>query len=89
MAAPTPYRCRARRWQLARFPPGPAPPPRPPQRRRQTPGAVPERPDALLTGTLEVTDPDAFATLLARGVGRHRAFGFGMLLLRPPGSGAR
>lgn len=48
---------------------------------------VPERPDALLTGTLEVTDPDAFATVLARGVGRHRAFGFGMLLLRPPGSG--
>jgi CRISPR system Cascade subunit CasE len=48
---------------------------------------VPERPDALLTGTLEVTAPAAFAELLARGVGRHRAFGFGMLLLRPPGSG--
>jgi CRISPR system Cascade subunit CasE len=26
----------------------------------------------------------AFRALLARGVGRHRAFGFGMLLLRPP-----
>ena len=26
---------------------------------------------------------EAFARLLARGVGRHRAFGFGMLLLRP------
>ncbi|KQN40833.1 hypothetical protein ASG37_03425 [Sphingomonas sp. Leaf407] len=44
-----------------------------------------EGPDALLAGTLRVTDPDRFAALLARGVGRHAAFGFGMLLLRPPG----
>lgn len=43
-----------------------------------------ERPDALMTGELRVSDPDAFARLLARGIGRHRAFGFGMLLLRPP-----
>ncbi|MDX6749517.1 type I-E CRISPR-associated protein Cas6/Cse3/CasE [Geminicoccaceae bacterium 1502E] len=43
------------------------------------------RPDAVLAGRLRVADPDAFAALLARGVGRHRAFGFGMLLLRPPG----
>ncbi|HMO31126.1 type I-E CRISPR-associated protein Cas6/Cse3/CasE [Enterovirga sp.] len=42
-------------------------------------------PDATVTGTLTVRDPDAFAAFLARGVGRHRAFGFGMLLLRPPG----
>jgi len=44
-----------------------------------------ERPDALMIGTLEVQDGAAFRGLLARGVGRHRAFGFGMLLLRPPG----
>jgi CRISPR system Cascade subunit CasE len=43
-----------------------------------------EGPDAVLSGELEVADPDHFAALLARGVGRHRAFGFGMLLLRPP-----
>lgn len=43
-----------------------------------------EGPDAVLSGELEVTDPSAFAALLAGGVGRHRAFGFGMLLLRPP-----
>lgn len=43
-----------------------------------------ERPDALLTGELSILDPDAFVRLLTRGVGRHRAFGFGMLLLRPP-----
>jgi CRISPR system Cascade subunit CasE len=41
------------------------------------------RPRALLRGQLTVTDGDAFAELLAHGVGRHRAFGYGMLLLRP------
>ncbi|MDC6166469.1 type I-E CRISPR-associated protein Cas6/Cse3/CasE [Paucibacter sp. XJ19-41] len=40
-------------------------------------------PDAVLQGRLRVIDSRAFAHLLARGVGRHRAFGFGMLLLRP------
>lgn len=43
-----------------------------------------ERPDALFAGELTVGNSDAFARLLARGIGRHRAFGFGMLLLRPP-----
>jgi CRISPR system Cascade subunit CasE len=43
-----------------------------------------ERPDVQFGGTIEVTDAAAFGGLLARGVGRHRAFGFGMLLLRPP-----
>jgi CRISPR system Cascade subunit CasE len=38
-------------------------------------------PDAVLAGRLRVVDPAAFANLLARGVGRHRSFGFGMLLL--------
>lgn len=41
------------------------------------------RPNAVLEGTLSIADPDAFRRLLARGIGRHRAFGFGMLLLRP------
>ncbi len=39
-------------------------------------------PDAVLAGQLRVTDPQAFSQLLAGGVGRHRAFGFGLLLLR-------
>lgn len=43
-----------------------------------------EGPDAVIHGTLTVTDPAAFADLLARGIGRHRAYGYGMLLLRPP-----
>lgn len=41
------------------------------------------RPDASLAGTLRIRDAAAFPALLARGLGRHRAFGFGMLLLRP------
>lgn len=43
-----------------------------------------EGPDATFHGTLIVTQPTAFADILLRGVGRHRAFGYGMLLLRPP-----
>ncbi len=42
-----------------------------------------ERPDALMRGTLEIVDGDGFSKVLSRGLGRHRAFGFGMLLLRP------
>lgn len=45
-----------------------------------------ERPDVTFRGTLRVTDSEAFSRLLARGIGRHRSFGFGMLLLRPPRS---
>ncbi len=45
-----------------------------------------ERPNAVLEGTLRVQEPVAFRSLLVRGIGRHRAFGFGMLLLRPPES---
>jgi len=40
-------------------------------------------PDATLVGVLEVGDADGFVGLLKRGLGRHRAFGFGMLLLKP------
>lgn len=42
-----------------------------------------ERPDLTATGTIEVGSPEAFDRLVRRGLGRHRAFGFGMLLLRP------
>lgn len=41
-------------------------------------------PDVTFQGTLTVTDPERFAYLLARGIGRCRALGFGMLLLRRP-----
>lgn len=42
-----------------------------------------EGPDAVMQGNLTITEPAQFARLLARGVGRHRAYGYGMLLLRP------
>jgi len=45
-------------------------------------GVVVERPDVVLSGVVEVRDGPAFGELLARGVGRHRAFGFGMVLLK-------
>jgi CRISPR system Cascade subunit CasE len=38
-----------------------------------------ERPCVVLAGGLRVNDACAFDALLRRGVGRHRAFGFGML----------
>lgn len=41
------------------------------------------RPAALLRGVLRVSDGAAFHDLLGHGVGRHRSFGYGMLLLRP------
>lgn len=37
-----------------------------------------------VAGVLRIVAPEAFNAALARGVGRHRAFGFGMLLLSPP-----
>lgn len=51
--------------------------------RAQGRGGLVDRRAAALEGVLTVGDPGAFAALLARGVGRHRAFGFGLLLLRP------
>ncbi|MFN7952852.1 MAG: type I-E CRISPR-associated protein Cas6/Cse3/CasE [bacterium] len=41
-----------------------------------------ERTAVDFQGEIEVRDPAQFGALLARGVGRHRGFGFGMLLLR-------
>jgi CRISPR system Cascade subunit CasE len=58
---------------------------RPPDRdggRRQSES---EGPEAVLRGRLRIKDGAGFSELLARGVGRHRAFGFGMLLIAPPG----
>ena len=47
-------------------------------------GRGPEGPDATLQGVLTIQTPEAFAQRLREGVGRHRAYGYGMLLLRPP-----
>ncbi|MBL8350316.1 MAG: type I-E CRISPR-associated protein Cas6/Cse3/CasE [Burkholderiaceae bacterium] len=60
--------------------------------RRTQAGAAPRHgrrgrlPDLTVRGSLRVGDGAAFGALLARGLGRHRAFGFGCLLLAPPGA---
>lgn len=43
-------------------------------------------PDLHVRGQLQLDDPLAFDALLARGLGRHRSFGYGCLLLAPPGA---
>jgi len=40
-------------------------------------------PDVVVKGAIIVEDAKAFTAMMARGVGRHRAFGFGMILLVP------
>lgn len=40
-------------------------------------------PDAIMAGTLVVKDRDGFDNLVRHGVGRHAAFGYGMLMLSP------
>jgi len=45
-------------------------------------------PDLTVRGQLRIDDGGAFNVLLARGVGRHRSFGFGCLLLAPSGAWA-
>lgn len=52
--------------------------------RRQTHSGL--LPDLTVRGQLRVDDPQAFAQLLARGLGRHRSFGYGCLLLAPAGA---
>jgi len=44
-----------------------------------------EGPDAWMVGQLVIEQPAAFKTLLSRGLGRHRAFGFGCLVVAQPG----
>jgi CRISPR system Cascade subunit CasE len=40
-------------------------------------------PDIVVKGSLRIATAGAFSEFLARGIGRHRAFGFGMMLLKP------
>ena len=39
--------------------------------------------DVNMHATVTVTEPQKFASLLTRGIGRQKAFGYGMLLLQP------
>ena len=40
-------------------------------------------PEAVLGGVLEITDPETFSAVLRAGVGRQRAYGYGMIRLQP------
>ena len=51
--------------------------------RRQKTSGYSLGPDATVSGALEVKDPERFRELLAIGIGRHRAYGYGMILLQP------
>lgn len=42
-----------------------------------------EGPHAVMRGILTIADADLFGKTLAGGIGRHKAYGYGMLLLRP------
>lgn len=52
-------------------------------------GKGPEGPDAIVHGECVVRDPVGFASRLRTGVGRHRAYGYGMLIVRPPDTAPR
>ena len=56
------------------------------QRRRciRGTGIGSEGPDVTVHGKLTVLQSDTFASQLRNGIGRHKAYGYGMLLLRPP-----
>lgn len=41
------------------------------------------RPQVTFSAVVEIADPQAFAQRLTAGIGRHRAFGYGMVLLKP------
>ncbi len=43
-----------------------------------------ERPQALFAADVEIADAHHFGAALRRGIGRHRTFGFGMVLVGPP-----
>ena len=45
-----------------------------------------EGPEAVIHGCLTVAKADKFAAIVRKGVGRHKAYGYGMLMLRPPKS---
>ena len=47
------------------------------------PRGGPVGPHALMRGALTIVDAARFSAALAQGIGRHKAYGYGMLLLRP------
>lgn len=42
------------------------------------------KPEVTIRGLLTITDGPKFGEMVAAGIGRHRSYGFGMLLIKPP-----
>jgi CRISPR system Cascade subunit CasE len=53
------------------------------RRNKERAAGTQQRPEAQFEGTLIVENGESFHALLSRGLGRHRSFGYGMLLLIP------
>ena len=51
------------------------------QAQRKTNGPLYLLSEAVIAGSMTVTDPEWFQKILANGVGRHKAYGFGMIML--------
>jgi len=44
-------------------------------------GVVFQSPDAIMSGVLRIEDPVGFSRLLCEGIGHHRGFGYGLVLI--------
>ena len=55
---------------------------------RQRGGKTTQSQEVVMRGTLRIADPKRFNNLLTKGLGRHKSYGYGMLLLGPPPAGA-
>lgn len=42
-----------------------------------------EGPDAVMQGVLKIKDGAVFSEMISKGLGRHKTYGYGMILLRP------
>ena len=55
--------------------------------RRQNNSGLHTAPDVTITGTARVANPDLMESAIAKGLGRHKGYGYGMLLLRGQAKG--
>ena len=53
------------------------------QTRTSVTNATPYLPETVMRGVVTITDGERFTDTLAQGIGRHRSYGFGMLLIKP------
>jgi len=54
--------------------------------KRQNSSKLTTGPDVTVVGTATIINPERMQSALSDGIGRHKGFGYGMLLLRPSGA---